>query len=182
MRRRNSHSMPSIWVEGEDMTDFTFCWFADYKDGKMARLKTSVSAIPVNVYAESETDFDLVENDQCTADIIGIGSDVQFYPDEENFNKVNPNLAPVLMIPMGTFSINPDDENFEESPHIIFAGRIIEAEKNPCAEDDEPNCCATIETLEMKVTLFFRTADNIATGGILYGVAWLYGDILKKED
>ena len=47
---------------------------------------------------------------------------------------------------------------------------------------DEPNYCVTVETLEMNITVFFISNENISVGGIIHGVAWLYGDILRKAE
>lgn len=41
------------------MTDFVFHNFFDCEDGRAARLETAKMGIPVNVFAEEGTDFDL---------------------------------------------------------------------------------------------------------------------------
>lgn len=85
------------------------------------------------------------------------------------------------MIPIGTFPLD-EEENFRESPHIIFTGKILDVDRNPTAPPDEPNYCVTVETLEMTITVFFISAENISVGGILHGVARLYGNILRKAE
>ncbi len=163
------------------MTDFKFCWFSDYEDSKIARLETTESEVPVNIYAEPDSDFNLQEDDLCSVEILGVGSEIEFYEDEDDFQKANTQLASISMIPMGTFSLH-DDDNFQESPHIIFTGKILDVEMNPDADEDEPNCCALVETLEMLVNVYFRAESSITAGGILHGVAWLCGDILRKAE
>lgn len=161
------------------MTDFKFFYFTEYEDGKLAHLETCESEIPVNIYAESDSDFSLKENDICSVDIIGVGSEIKYYENEEEFFKADTGLDVVSMIPIGTFALD-EDENFEESPHIIFTGKIIAVDADPKAKSDEPNCFVTVETLDMTVTVVFNSDENISVGGILKGVAWLYGDILRK--
>ena len=161
------------------MTDFKFFYFTEYEDGKLAHLETCESEIPVNIYADPDSDFSLKENDICSVDIIGVGSEIKYYENEEEFVKADTGLDVVSMIPIGTFALD-EDENFEESPHIIFTGKIIAVDVDPTAKSDEPNCFVTVETLDMTVTVVFNTDENISVGGILKGVAWLYGDILRK--
>ena len=161
------------------MTDFKFFYFTEYEDGKLAHLETCESEIPVNIYAEPDSDFSLKENDICSVDIIGVGSEIKYYENEEEFVKADTGLDVVSMIPIGTFPLD-EDENFEESPHIIFTGKIIAVDADPPAKSDEPNCFVIVETLDMTVTVVFNSDENISVGGILKGVAWLYGDILRK--
>ena len=161
------------------MTDFKFFYFTEYEDGKLAHLETCESEIPVNIYAEPDSDFSLKENDICSVDIIGVGSEIKYYENEEEFVKADTGLDVVSMIPVGTFPLD-EDENFEESPHIIFTGKIIAVDADLTAKSDEPNCFVIVETLDMTVTVVFNSDENISVGGILKGVAWLYGDILRK--
>lgn len=161
------------------MTDFKFFYFTEYEDGKLAHLETCESEIPVNIYAEPDSDFSLKENDICSVDIIGVGSEIKYYENEEEFVKADTGLDVVSMIPIGTFPLD-EDENFEESPHIIFTGKIIAVDADPTAKSDEPNCFVIVETLDMTVTVVLNSDENISVGGILKGVAWLYGDILRK--
>ena len=161
------------------MTDFKFFYFTEYEDGKLAHLETCESEIPVNIYADPDSDFSLKENDICSVDIIGVGSEIKYYENEEEFVKADTGLDVLSMIPIGTFALD-EDENFEESPHIIFTGKIIAVDADHTAKSDEPNCFVTVETLDMTVTVVFNSDENISVGGILKGVAWLYGDILRK--
>ena len=54
------------------------------------------------------------------------------------------------MIPLGVFS-SEGNEN-EESAHIMFSGRVLEAEKDPEAGEGEINYCLKAESLE-KITM-----------------------------
>lgn len=62
----------------ENMINFKFCYFVDYEDGKLAHLETCESEIPVNIYAEPDSDFDLQENDVCCVDIFGVGREIKY--------------------------------------------------------------------------------------------------------
>lgn len=92
-------------------------------------------------------------------------------------------MAPVSMIPAGTFPANPDEKDFQQSPVIVFSGEVLEVEENPEYGPDEAICCVTVQTLEMVVNVFLRIAceEQITVGGILSGTAWLFGDIVKAN-
>ena len=137
--------------------------------------------IPVNIYAEPDSDFDLQENEICCVNIFGVGSEIKYYADEESFAKADTKFEPISMIPIGTFPLY-EERDFKESPHTIFTGKIIDVDRNSVASPDEPNYCVTVETLEMDITVFFISNENISVGGILHGVAWLYGDILRNAE
>lgn len=85
------------------------------------------------------------------------------------------------MIPIGTFSPGHDNVNFQQSPHILFSGRVVGVAWNPSADANEPNCCLEIETLEMTFNLYMRYAASVEIGYIVHGVAWLFGDLMPTE-
>ena len=161
------------------MTEMTFCWYADHEDGRMARLATMENGIPVNIFAESGSDFDLREDENCCIEIFGVGSADNYYADLEEYNKAGLSFAPVSMIPMGVFPAGGNDVDFTESPHILFTGIVLDAEKDNEAEDDEPNYCVRVKTLDLELIFFCRFDGEISAGGIIHGVAWLYGDIRR---
>ncbi|MBQ5310733.1 MAG: hypothetical protein ILP19_01660 [Oscillospiraceae bacterium] len=161
-------------------TKLIFHSFTDYDEGrekgKLARLSTADSEIPVNIYAEPDSDFGLCDGDMCNIEIYGVASDLDVYTDEDAYLKAETNLAPVSMIPMGTFPLD-DDDDFAENPRIIFTGKVIYVENYPDADVSEPNYCVVVETLEMNVILICRYDQEINKDNIVYGVAWLYGTI-----
>jgi hypothetical protein len=161
------------------MSDFTFCRFTDYEDGKMARLETIESEIPLNLFAEPDSDFTIKENELCIVNIYGIGSNVKVYNDEETYKSSGSKMASVSMIPIGTFPINPDDEDFQESPHIMFTGKVTAVEFDSDAREDEPNYFVSVKTLEMDANIFLLYEGVIKVGEIISGIAWLYGDVKK---
>lgn len=161
-------------------TKLTFHRFMDYDDGrekgKLARLSTVDNEIPVNIYAEPDSNFELSDGELCDLEIYGVGSEFDVYPDEDAFSEAGTNFAPVSMIPMGTFPLD-DDDDLMENPRIIFTGKVIYVENYPDADISRPNYCVVVETLEMNVILACRYDQQINTGNIIYGVAWLYGTI-----
>ncbi len=159
------------------MSKMQFCYFMDYEDGKMARMETAENEIPVNIFIDNAADYADAGEGPCEIQICGVGSDIEIYATEEEFEAAHPRLADISMIPAGTFSVNSDDENFEESPHILFSGRVLDVERNPEAEADGPNCFILVETLEMEVSLYLRCDGPVEPGYIVYGVAWLFGDL-----
>ena len=164
------------------MTEFVFNSFFDYEDGKGARLQTRESLIPVNVYADDETDLDLQEGDLCSAEIYAIGAqDTRIFATEEDFHQAESRLGVPCMIPMGTFSLEEDDEEFEESSHILFVGIVNDVAVDPEAGPEEPNMLLLVETVEMELNLYIRTDRPVEKGNIVYGIAWLFGDIKKDR-
>lgn len=161
------------------MTEFVFCGFSDYEDGKIARLETKETGIPINVYAEEGTDFSLTKGERCKVDIVAVGSNIKIYKNEEDYKKTGTPFAPISLIPTGTFPGSQCYKDFEENAYVLFSGKILEAEMNPEPDEDGPNCCALVETLEMSIRVYFRTSEPDKFGGIISGNAWLFGDIIK---
>ena len=145
----------------------------------MARLETVKSMIPINVFAEDGTDFDLKDGERCTAELCGIGMDVDVYASEEALYADGCSMAVPSMIPMGTFPPKDQEESIEESAHVLFVGKVLEVDTRPDAAENTPNCCLTVETLEMTFQLYLRCKDSIEVGNILYGVAWLFGPVTR---
>ena len=164
------------------MSRLKFCYFTDYEDGKMARmLTTEEMEIPVNIFIDNANEIGDAHEGYCNIDICGIGSSIEIFSSEDEYAASDSQMAVVSMIPMGTFPVNPDDKDFEESPHILFTGKVLDVEWNPEAEEDEANCCLLIETLELLVNLYLRYDKPIENGYIVHGVAWLFGD-MEMED
>ena len=161
------------------MNDFVFRHFTECEDGQMAQLETAESGIPVNVFAEDGTDFDLQEGENCTVELYGVGSQVDVYPSEEALDADGCRMAVPSMIPMGTFPPKDSEEAFEESAHIIFVGTVLEVDTDPEADENHPNYCLTVETLEMTINLYLRHEGPIEVGSILHGVAWLFGPVTR---
>lgn len=170
--------------EKQYITDFVFNGFSDYNDGdesgKLASLETAGEYnVPVNVYAEDKTDFTLLPGEACTAEVIGIGSGIQAYESEEAYLDSWEHAAPVSLIPIGTFS-HDGKSDFEQSPDILFTGKVVETEIDPDAEPHEPNFRIVVETLDMTLTVYARYNGKIEPGYTVQGHAWLFGDVTRK--
>ena len=76
-------------------------------------MQTCGSDIPVNIYAEPESDQDLAEGDICAADICGVCYDLEVYPDEDAYYASDTPFAAMSMVPVGVFS---SGGNADESP------------------------------------------------------------------
>ena len=161
------------------MNKFVFRHFSACEDGQMARLETAKSGIPVNVFAEEGTDFDLQDGESCCVDLYGIGSQMEVYPTEKALHASGHRMAVPSMIPMGTFPPRDSEGPFEESPHILFVGTVLEVDTDPEANKNQPNYCVSVETLEMTLQLYLRHEGSIEVGNILHGVAWLFGTVTR---
>lgn len=162
----------------DEMTRLTFCRFMDYEDGKMAGMLTSGEMeIPVNIFIDNADEFKDAKKGECFMDICVVGSNIEIYSSEEEYEAAGSMMAVPSMIPMGTFSVDPENEDFEESPHILFTGRILDVEWNPDALDGEANCRLLIETLELIINLYMEYNAPVEKGFIVHGVAWLFGDM-----
>ena len=165
------------------MNKFYFNGFEDYEDGKMARLITTGEyEIPINVFIDNANDYEDMGHGFCTIDVSAMGSSIEIYKDEEDYRSAGTCMDIISMIPVGTFPLDDDDEDFEESPHILFSGKVIEAEANPDADEDEPDYCLCIETLGFEMNLFVKSDEEIENGNIVHGVAWLFGDIVEESE
>ena len=162
------------------MTEFVFQRFFECEDGQAARLKTAEMGIPVNVFAEEDTDFDLREGEGCKVELFGMGSqDTEVYPNEAAFRKNGSSMGVPSMIPAGTFPVKDGAEDFEESPWIIYVGMVKEVDTDPEAGPDQPNYCLTVETLEMTLQVYLHYDGPIEPGYILHGSAWLFASITR---
>ena len=157
----------------------------DYEDEKIARVETTDHEgmeIPVNIFIDNPDDCENAKEGPCTIDICAVGSNIRIFSSEEDYDNDETNkMASVSMIPMGTFPANDDWEHFEQSPHILFSGKVLAVEWNPSAEPDEPNCDIVIETLGFTFNLYLRYEGKVAVGNIVHGVAWLFGDMIMGE-
>ena len=160
------------------MSKLEFCYFMDYEDGKMARMQTTGDyEIPVNIFIDNAEEIPEDMEGYCSMDICAVGSDIDIYASVDEYRATDSKMDVISMIPMGTFPANPDNEDFQQSPHILFTGKVLDVEWNPKAESAEANCCILIETLELLINLYLRYDKPVEKGFIVHGVAWLYGDM-----
>ncbi len=161
------------------MTKLRYLWQKEYEDSRLFRMETCGSDIPVNIYAEPGSDPDLKEGDICTADICGVCYDLEIYPDEDAYYASKTPFAAISMVPVGVFSSEGNAD--KESAHIIFSGKVFEAEKDPKAGEGEINYCLRTESLEMEINVFTCFDGEIKTGSIIHGTAWIFAEIHKEN-
>lgn len=165
------------------MTELYFHYFMDYEDGRMARVSipNDDMDIPVNIFIDNADEYGDAAEGPCAIEICGVGDNVEIFSSEEDYRKAEgTSMAPISMIPMGTFPANDDWEHFEQSPHILYSGKVLDVEWDPSAEPDEPNCDIAIETLGFTFNLYLRYKGKVEAGNIVHGVAWLYGDMVME--
>lgn len=157
------------------MSKLKFFYFTDYEDGKIARVETTgENNIPFNIFIDNAADFADAKEGSCSVDICGIGSEISIFESEEEYRSSNPIMDTISMIPIGTFPANSDDEHFEQNPHVMFTGKVLDVKRNP---DSEPNCCILLETLEFTFCLYINYDAPVEKGFIVNGIAWLFGDL-----
>lgn len=156
--------------------------FSEYEDGMMAHAQMiGEDEIPLNIFIDNYSEVSNLHDCDIDIDICGVGCEFEAYETEEEYYKQDPMLSSIALIPIGTFSVNSDDTDFKQSPHILFGGIVREVEFNAEAGDNEPNYCLTVDTLGITLTLFVSYQSEIKKGYIVHGVAWLYGDIAKEQ-
>ena len=164
------------------MAKLKFLYFMDYEDGEIARVETSDDGgleIPFNIFIDNADEYTDAKEGSCAIDICGVGSDIRIFNSEEDYCKDEKNkMASISMIPMGTFPANNDWEHFEQSPHILFSGRVLDVEWNPSAKSDEPNCDIVVESLGFTFNLYLRYDGTVNVGNIVHGIAWMFGNMV----
>ena len=159
------------------MTKMTFWSYADYEDGKMAACETTGrDEIPVYIFIDNAGDFPDMRPGPFMMDIFAVGNKIQVFENEAACMASGSKMAPVSMIPMGTFSPT-NDPDFEPSPHILYSGRVLDVERQEYVGPDEINYRVLIETLGLTFLLCLSYDGAIEVGNIVKGVAWLFGNI-----
>ncbi len=167
------------------MTKLNFLCFMDCEDGKIARVETTDgenAGIPVNIFIDNADKYENAQEGPCAIEIYGVGSDIQIFSSEEDYYKIEGNgMVPVSMIPMGTFPVNDQSEDFEQSPYILFSGKALDVKWDPSAKPNEVNCNIAVETFGFTFTLCLHYEGKVGVGNIVRGVAWLFGDMVMGE-
>ncbi len=154
-----------------------FSTFTDYGDGKAAYVKTvGENKIPMLIYANNYDEIEDFEPQVCLADVIGFGSNIKVYENEDALPNEGVRMAPLAVIPAGLFAPGPDVKDFKPSPNIIFSGKVRRVETNPEAAEGAPDYCLTIEALEMEFDLYLSYDGIIKNGYFIQGNAFLLGN------
>ena len=158
-----------------------FHGYLDCEDGKMAEMETTWDLpIPVNVFIENYHEACDAKEGFYELDLYAMGSGIKVYRTEAEYDASDERMAPVSMIPVGTFPADPEDKTFKESPHILFSGKVVDALWDSEAEPGNANCCMLIETLGLSMTLYAICDRPVEKGSIVHGLAWLYASMPKE--
>ncbi len=164
-------------------TRMRFCEFLDHEEGKLASMETQGDSgfeIPVNIFAAEGSDFSLKQGAICALDIEGEGVNIDVYRTKEELLE-DTHMAEFSMIPMGTFSLEPDDRDFTPQPTIIFSGQVLNASRNPEPTPDTYNYCVEVKTLNLFLTLYLDSDEDVPVGAYIHGVAWLSAVIQRGD-
>ena len=159
--------------------------YIDYDENEtLARVRVPAEEleVPVNISLDKGSDMNLKTGDLCEAALWSNDYEVQIFASDDEYRKAGTQMAPVSMIPMGTFSPNPDQEDFQQNAMILFTGFVREAERNPEPEDGAPIWRIRIETYGLIFDLYYFKDEPVEPGYLVHGRAWLYGEVHKVED
>ena len=68
--------------------------------------------------------MDLETGDECVAELWSNEYEVSIYSSEEEYRAAGTSMAPISMIPMGTFPANPVQKDFRQNAMILFTGIV----------------------------------------------------------
>ena len=144
------------------MTKAKFGFYEDYDNiEKLARIYVTVDDLPfpmpVNISLEDGSDMDLNEDEYCEATI---WSDeywnLNILTPEERLQSGYRTTTPHSLIPSGTFSAKPEEEEtFKQNATIIFRGVVLETVKTVDPGVDEPKCKLLIEAYGLSLWLYY---------------------------
>ena len=146
----------------------------------LAAVLASQDMVPVNISLDEGSDMNLETGDECVAELWSNDYEVSIYSNEEEYRAAGTNMAPISMIPMGTFPANPGQKDFRQNAMILFTGIVREAERNPEPEEDAPVWRLRIETYALSFDLYYFEDELIQPGYLVHGQVWLYGALRRK--
>ena len=172
--------------KGGDPTRFRFGAYMPLNEtDTLARIYSYEDEVPVNICLDADwSDWDLEQCDICEAKLWADEYEIKIFPNEEEYQKADINMAPISMIPCGTFPADPDQQNFQQNALILFSGKVKEVEWNPRPKDDKPLLRMLIETYALTFNLFCYEDEPVEPGFIVHGQVWLNGELRKacKEE
>ena len=158
---------------GRPITELTFRFYEDSKEDEViGRFNTKGYDIPVNISIDNAEKHRLICGDTYRLYLNGWGRNTDIYEDESAFAEQYGHMAVPSLIPIGTF---PNDSKDGGTPRILFVGTVNQVDRLDDSDDDGPNYCLEIETLDMTFHLFLLHEGEIKPGNVIHGEAWLYG-------
>lgn len=171
--------------KGGDPVKVSFGTYIDFAETEtLARVYSVKDEVPVNISLDDRSDMNLEAGDICEAKLYSTEYEITIFPNEEEYRKSDINMAPVSMIPRGTFPADPTQKIFRQNALIIFSGKVKEVEWNPRPKEDEPLMRMLIETYALTFNLFCYEDEPVEPGFIVHGTVWLNGELRKacKEE
>ena len=162
------------------MSKFFFESYIEYEDGQMAHVYTADDKIPLNIHMDNADLFSDLHEGPCEIEVFGVTEKVDVFTSEEAYYASETHLAIPGLIPIGTLPLEGNEDIFKPSADILFSGKVLDIQRDSCAEEDEPDCCLTIETLGFEFSLYLRYEGEVNKGDIVTGRAWLYGEFKGK--
>lgn len=165
----------------EKDTKVIFSGYIEYDEQEtLARVNTLEDEVPLNISLKDGSDMDLMENESCSVHLWTNDYAIDIYSTEKEYDRQKTHMAPISMIPTGTFPANPDEKDFKQNASILFSGIVKEIERNPDPREGAPIWRLGIETYPFYFDLFYYEDEPVVKGNLVHGRAWLYGT-LKRE-
>lgn len=164
------------------MAKFIFHGYIPYEDGYLAKVTTEgEESISLNIFADNYKDYPELKECHCLMSVGGVATETQFFENEDKYymlmQEIGNEMKAKDMIPLGTKEEGEIiAEDFEESPHVLYSGTVLEVTPIEEGKEEQFNCILTVETLGMNFQLLLRTEEEIKVGNVVYGIAWLFGD------
>lgn len=162
------------------MANLFFHGYKDFQRGKLCRTETLEQKIPINIEASGGSDFSLQENEICSIDLFGKDSELRIYPSEKDFRESEQEVTPYSLFPIGTMDETPDGRHVEETPFIVFSGRVIQVKPHPDG-DENADYTVTVRTNDLVFDMEIAYKKPVEEGYWIMGITWLYGTVRRKE-
>lgn len=159
--------------------------YLEYSEDEMlarVQVQTEDLPVPVNISLDEGSDMNLEEGDSCEAALWSNEYEVKIFSSDDEYRRAGTQMAPVSMIPIGTFPTNPDQEDFQQNAMIYFTGFAREVERNPEPEEGAPVWRIRVETYGLTFDLFYFEDEPVAPGYLVHGRTWLYGALHRTAD
>lgn len=161
------------------MDTFVFRGSTECEDGIIFHLETKQFGFPVNVIAEKGSAQNLQDGETCTVQLYGTVSRVDIYQSKEALYADRCTLAVPSLVTVGMFPPEEGEESLEVFPISLIVGTVLEVDIINRDADNQPNCCVTVETLEMTVRLYLCYEGKIEVGNIVAAIVLLCGTVTR---
>jgi hypothetical protein len=139
---------------------------------------------PLNLDVVDAGLFAEYESGEFTAQIAAFGCDVSLFPDLAAFTAADMPCAAESCIPIGTFPIHEDEENWAPSAHALLSGRIKSVQRCTNAYTGGAYYLLQVDCLGLKLDVLLNAADTKTepvAGGYIYGVFYLTARLFVSD-